>query len=175
MKQRAPRFKVTHHFNWLHCFLDQAFENPSTVLLHTVSLTVEPTQRNRSGWQEVDRMSVGIVAGGESEARWPGESAYIHLSSPRVGVSHDTIHESTESCLQVYLPWLKAETQLFKIWRVVGFREQHRGQRGFDWISIELSWVALGGCQNQRGTQKTSTLREAQIWYDSKQDNQIPA
>ena len=42
------------------------------VLLHTVSsgiLIVEPTQRNRSGQQEVDRMSVGIVAGGESEAR----------------------------------------------------------------------------------------------------------
>jgi len=41
------------------------------VLLHIVSsgiLMVEPTQRNRSGRQEVDRTSVGIVAGGGSEA-----------------------------------------------------------------------------------------------------------
>jgi len=41
------------------------------VLLHTVIsgiLIEEPTQKNRSGWQEIDRTSVGIVAGGESEA-----------------------------------------------------------------------------------------------------------
>jgi len=63
-----------------------------------------------------------------------------------------------------YLPWLRAETQLFKIWRVVGFCEPHIGGNG-DLIefSIGPNVVALGGCQNQHGAQKTSALRGAQI------------
>jgi len=32
--------------------------------------------------------------------------------------------------------------QPFKIWRVVGFRELHMGQRGFDWI---FHWAKLSG------------------------------
>jgi len=100
------------------------------VLLHTVSsgiLIVEPTQRNRSGCQEVDRTSVGIVTGGGQKL---SDQASQHTYTCRV--SQDTIHESTESCLQVSLPWLRAETQPFKILTLVGFRELHMGQRGFD-------------------------------------------
>ena len=72
-------------------------------------------------------MLVGIVAGGDSETLHVGISAYRYAVADNVSRTLERRQFRTESCLHVYVPWIRASWHPFRIWADVGVRELHSG------------------------------------------------
>ena len=88
-------------------------------------LTDKSSIRTMSGLARMVLMLVGIVAGGDSEALHEGISACRLEVAGSVSRTFERRQFRTESCLHVYLPWVRASWHPFRIWADMGVGELH--------------------------------------------------